>query len=208
MKERVINTLIKDIHRSNVEAGWWDGKPCVYEKFQLVSTEVAEATEGVRKDLMDDHLPHRKMEEVELADALIRTLDLCGRLDIEYMNPDDYLPAVNPEYSTGRLHLSINFHIINAVEQYSRFEITEDELTRQLDSEHVPLMDAKLLKTAHEQHVTRLTAGMSELIVNILAVATHRGHDIHNALLEKFAYNKKRADHTREARAAEHGKKF
>ena len=40
--------------------------------------EIAEAMEGERKDLMDDHLPHRKMAEVELADAVIRILDYAG----------------------------------------------------------------------------------------------------------------------------------
>ena len=34
--------------------------------------------EGARKDMMDEHLPHRKMEEVELADALIRIFDYAG----------------------------------------------------------------------------------------------------------------------------------
>jgi NTP pyrophosphatase (non-canonical NTP hydrolase) len=34
--------------------------------------------EGDRKDLMDDKLPHRKMREVELADAVIRIFDLAG----------------------------------------------------------------------------------------------------------------------------------
>ena len=36
----------------------------------LIVSEIAEAMEGERKDLMDDKLPHRKMAEVELADAL------------------------------------------------------------------------------------------------------------------------------------------
>uniref|UniRef100_A0AAU7P217 Nucleoside triphosphate pyrophosphohydrolase protein n=1 Tax=Pseudomonas phage GEC_MRC TaxID=3158843 RepID=A0AAU7P217_9VIRU len=44
----------------------------------LVTTEIAEAAEGVRKDLMDDHLPERKMEEVELADAIIRIMDYAN----------------------------------------------------------------------------------------------------------------------------------
>ncbi|WFG74128.1 hypothetical protein QE321_gp131 [Pseudomonas phage SPA01] len=44
----------------------------------LVTTEIAEAAEGVRKDLMDNHLPERKMEEVELADAIIRIMDYAN----------------------------------------------------------------------------------------------------------------------------------
>ncbi|MCJ8268818.1 MAG: hypothetical protein MJK04_05375, partial [Psychrosphaera sp.] len=38
----------------------------------------SEAMEGVRKNLMDDKLPNRKMEEVELADAVIRIFDYAG----------------------------------------------------------------------------------------------------------------------------------
>ena len=84
MLNKDLNQLSQDIHAANVEKGWWDNDPCIYTKMQLISTEIAEATEGWRKDLMDDHLPHRKMEEVELADALIRTLDLGGRLGLVY----------------------------------------------------------------------------------------------------------------------------
>ena len=47
-------------------------------KLLLIVTEIAEACEGDRKDLMDDKLPNRKMREVELADALIRICDLAG----------------------------------------------------------------------------------------------------------------------------------
>jgi len=44
----------------------------------LIHSELSEAMEGERKDLMDDKLPHRKMAEVEMADALIRIMDYCG----------------------------------------------------------------------------------------------------------------------------------
>ena len=50
----------------------------VPEKLMLVVSEVAEAMEGYRKNLMDDKLPHRKMAEVELADTLIRIFDYAG----------------------------------------------------------------------------------------------------------------------------------
>lgn len=48
------------------------------ELLMLIVSEVAEAMEGERKDLMDDHLPHRPMAEVELVDALIRIFDYAG----------------------------------------------------------------------------------------------------------------------------------
>ncbi|MCY1464806.1 hypothetical protein D9M71_828760 [compost metagenome] len=41
-------------------------------------SELSEALEGLRKNLMDDKLPHRKMVEVELADTLIRIFDYAG----------------------------------------------------------------------------------------------------------------------------------
>lgn len=47
-------------------------------RIALMHTELSEAVEGIRKDSQDDKLPHRKMEEVELADALIRILDAAG----------------------------------------------------------------------------------------------------------------------------------
>lgn len=89
------------IHENNVKAGWWTdldsgldlvqqarngtrlGKAIVAEKLCLIHSEVSEAMEGARKNLMDDKLPHRKMIEVELADALIRILDLAGALHLD-----------------------------------------------------------------------------------------------------------------------------
>lgn len=47
-------------------------------KLALIHSEISEALEGVRKGKMDDHLPDRLAEEVELADALIRIFDYAG----------------------------------------------------------------------------------------------------------------------------------
>lgn len=49
------------------------------EMLMLMVTEISEAMEGERKDLMDDKLPHRKMAEVELSDTIIRICDYAGR---------------------------------------------------------------------------------------------------------------------------------
>lgn len=54
------------------------------ELIALMHSELSEMLEGIRKDENDKHLPHRKSEEVEAADVLIRLLDYCGyrKLDI------------------------------------------------------------------------------------------------------------------------------
>lgn len=62
------------------EAQW---KAWVGAKLMLVVSEVAEAMEGWRKGVNDDHLPHRPMIEVELADAVIRIGDLAGGLNLD-----------------------------------------------------------------------------------------------------------------------------
>ena len=58
----------------------WHNKPReIGTMIALCHSELSEALEGARKELMDDHLPHRRMVEVELADCIIRILDLAGR---------------------------------------------------------------------------------------------------------------------------------
>jgi NTP pyrophosphatase (non-canonical NTP hydrolase) len=84
----LINALAAHVHRGN--AKWWTdlhtGEPLqrnVGELLMLVVSEVAEAMEGHRKSLPDDKLPHRSMLEVELADAVIRILDISGGLGLD-----------------------------------------------------------------------------------------------------------------------------
>ena len=70
------------------EAGWWDSRnlddpQTIPACLCLVHSEISEAMEGARKNRMDDHLPHRKALEVELADAMIRILDLAGAYQLD-----------------------------------------------------------------------------------------------------------------------------
>ncbi len=72
------------IHQQNREMGWWDNPREMGTLLCLVHSELSEAMEGERKGLMDDHLPHRSMLEVELADAMIRIMDIAAmrKLDL------------------------------------------------------------------------------------------------------------------------------
>ncbi len=53
------------------------------EMICLMHSELSEAMEGVRKNLMDDKLPHRPMVEAELADTVIRIMDYAGRFKLD-----------------------------------------------------------------------------------------------------------------------------
>lgn len=81
-KEKV-NSLVNYCYNQSFNAGWHDNEREVGTMLMLIVSEVSEAMEGDRKDLMDTHLPNRKMIEVELADAVIRIADLCGKLNLD-----------------------------------------------------------------------------------------------------------------------------
>jgi NTP pyrophosphatase (non-canonical NTP hydrolase) len=92
--KELLSTALKHCHAEQVKNGWWadlatgenlieTGNFNVGEKLMLIVSEIAEAMEADRKNLMDDKLPHRKGIEVELADAIIRIGDLGGALGLD-----------------------------------------------------------------------------------------------------------------------------
>lgn len=87
-RKQNLNILSEVVHQANRQ--WWiDLETCEPlernkgELLMLIVSEISEAMEGERKDLNDDKLPHRKMSEVELADALIRILDYAGGFGLD-----------------------------------------------------------------------------------------------------------------------------
>lgn len=83
-----IEKTVKVCHGASTAAGWWkdadlSDRHTVPAKLCLIHSEISEAMEGHRKGLPDDKLPHRKMIEVELADAFIRIADLAGALGLD-----------------------------------------------------------------------------------------------------------------------------
>lgn len=87
---QALNYLSEYCYTQAKKAGWYTslktGKKLdrnIGEMLILTVSEIAEAMEAYRKDLMDDKLPKRKGVEVELADTLIRIFDIAGYLNLD-----------------------------------------------------------------------------------------------------------------------------
>lgn len=102
-----LNELAARIHKQNAQ--WWTdlvtGKPIERNKGELLMlaiTELSEMVEGIRKNLPDDKIVTRSMEEVEAADFWIRILDYVhgfnlGNLELPKISLLDLTPENKAE---------------------------------------------------------------------------------------------------------------
>jgi NTP pyrophosphatase (non-canonical NTP hydrolase) len=83
---RSVNVMAEECQRISAQHGFWsEGQDRnKAEMIALMHSELSEALEAIRIDnkggefMMDQHLPHRRSVEVELADAVIRIMDYCA----------------------------------------------------------------------------------------------------------------------------------
>lgn len=108
-----LNELAAQCHQDNLK--WWTDyytgdriERNSGELFALMHSELSEALEGERCSTpdhpkMDDHLPHRPMAEVEMADVIIRILDWSAANNVSLIDnssagwiiPDNRGEAIN-----------------------------------------------------------------------------------------------------------------
>ena len=99
------------IHEFNTQ--WWldpaTGKPKdrnVGEMIALMHSELSEALEAHRKNLMDDKLPHFHGIDVELVDCIIRAMDLLGA---RHKARQDHLTKLKPRDDSGSVYTPSDF---------------------------------------------------------------------------------------------------
>lgn len=184
--EQYINELAVRVYEQNKRVGWWDNPDrCILQALQLVNTEIAEATEGDRKSLMDDKLPHRVMAEVEIADTVIRLVDLAGRYKWHYegaIPADLHLAKMG---STGARHLVATITVCDLAKEIILSQIILNRIS----------------------HST-ISYMYSMAISTLLKLADIEGYDLTGAIEEKLEFNANRPDHQRANRAKKNGKAY
>lgn len=183
MAKGSLNELARECHADNQH--WWhDPKTGKWldrnrdELLMLVVSEIAEAMEGERKSLRDDHIKHRWMAEVELADAMIRIADIAGAdsLDLDGCEAFAWENERIPDNKAAAL-LGIVSEIVWA---------------------------AECRAYATDQYTEHLRCAVDM----IYKYAEKHGYDLDGAIAEKRAYNATRADHKPENRIKPNGKAF
>lgn len=202
------NKISKDLKVANHK--WWfneDGTPTGrLDKTlgMLIVSEVAEAMEGVRKNLDDDHLPQFKMFDVELADTMIRSLDWGIGNGFEVV---DVTGTIG--YDSFVKELSSKANKTPADDLYDLVILVTNLITEVAQWKEA-VADNRIPEDAltSSTYLKMVQHSYSMLIHGIQYVADKHGVDLETIVDAKIAYNAVRPDHKRENRDKENGKKF
>jgi hypothetical protein len=177
-----LTTYAAHVHTLNHQ--WWhdaEGNRLVRshpELLALVMSELSEGLEGIRKNLKDDHLPHYSMLHVELADTVIRLLDLAGSMSLDLVGGEfsDSMWIEKLKASEAIWHLQVRVAGLETVKYRSLGHAIGGIIS------------------ACWSMAQQFCKGDDTAFWQVV--------------YDKLVYNQNRADHKHEARALDGGKKF
>lgn len=208
-----LQELALKVFTQNKAMGWWpeeDTKTrCPFEIMALIQSEASEALEGLRKNLMDDHLPEYKMVEVELADVLIRLLDFVGAYGIN-------IGTINKAFLEKKEEETKNNIFYTGCNPVRLLSLLNCRIAKLTETYMFDSMIKVLAKDDENFDFERYASEQEEKRSNIVAIIIQtiemmeRNFDykVQESLFKKLDYNKKRADHKLENRMKDGGKKF
>lgn len=199
----------KEVHGLAVEKGWWGSPPnlsttSVLAKLALVVSELSEAIEIVREPNFDPKavwatfvegvrvpyaelaakspsLPKPEGFGTEIADAVIRVLDLMGALDIEFVVKDDFLPKLQAKFKHSEVMDAdaVLAAIMRAVMMLAKAgEVVDD---------HPP-------ETWVAYQVDLFRGWVTSAVLAMCALSARMGVDVDARIAEKHTYNVTRAN--------------
>jgi len=189
-EDMTIGDMAKIVHADNVAAGWWTdiktGASIVEtrnrpEMLMLMVSELGEAVDAIEVGAMDDKLPQYNGFNVELADFIIRGLDLFGA------------ETNSNKYGQKLYH-------------YDRFDVAGFSV-----SDVVMVLVRKIAQCMEFYRKGDTSNFVDHLWLAISLgrkIGSHNNTDLFEIINAKRRYNANRADHKIENRLKSDGKKF
>lgn len=192
------NVLRDAIYNHNVKAGWWD-EPVRPDgtTIALIHSEISESWAGLKQGIQDHHLPQYSNALVELADTAIRIYDFFGHkkwdlnkaVNAVYGLRANEPVAVFDDMVLSGYYADLHYHVSNALEGVRKNQVMS------IDTGTNEVLDIAAFELA--------------IALDMIYTACYKwGWPLDEALGDKRAYNANRADHKRENRAKDNGKKF
>lgn len=179
---RSMNDLAAEIHEINVSKGFWPDKVedrNVGEALCLVHSELSEAWDAAKQNIYDDKLTMYPGYQVEIADAVIRVLDLGGAHGIDFEAPIPYSEGLGVLTSFSEDIAALHKRVDDVLEAHRKNELVEDSLA-------APVMLYKVL--------------LVDVLFMLLAVGDKYDFDLMMIVEAKMDYNR--------GRPYKHGKSY